>query len=126
MLLSQKAWRTTNSPAAIGVGGDNLEADGYGFACSAVTCTDGEDRRLQAPAPAEGVEGSEATGGKGATTLMAVWRRGNSRCARTWSRRQLGNGSGRLGDDASVEVWTKHTGRRFRPDTGRRTARLAP
>jgi hypothetical protein len=44
------------------------------------------------------------------------------RCTRTWSRWQPGNDSGRLGDDASVEVWRKHSGRRFRPDTGRRTA----
>jgi hypothetical protein len=66
VLLSQKAWWTANSPAAIGARGDNLEVDGYGFACSAVTCTDSEDWRLQAPAPAEGVEGSEVTGGKGA------------------------------------------------------------
>jgi hypothetical protein len=39
VLLSQKAWWTANSPAAIGACGDNLEVDGYGFACSAVTCT---------------------------------------------------------------------------------------
>jgi hypothetical protein len=36
-------------------------------------------------------------------------------------RRQLGNGFGRLGDDVSVEVWRKQSGRQFRPDTGRWT-----
>jgi hypothetical protein len=128
VLLTQKAWRTANSPVATGARGDNLEVDGYVFTYLAATCTDGEDRRLQAPTPTEGVEGSEATSGKGAAALMSAWRRGNSRrCTRTWSRRQLRNGSGRLGDNASVEVWTKHLERRFRPDTSRRTTtRLAP
>jgi hypothetical protein len=125
VLLSQKVWWTVNSPAATGASRDNPELDGYGFACSVATCTDGEDQQLQAPAPAEGVEGSEVTGGKGATTLVLAWRRGNSRrCAWTWSRRQLGNGSGWLGDDASVEVWTKHSGRWFWPDSGRQMAAL--
>jgi hypothetical protein len=58
VLLSREAWRTANSSA---VTGETTLLSGD---------TDGEDQRLQASAPAEGVEGSEATGGKGAATLM--------------------------------------------------------
>jgi hypothetical protein len=75
VLLSLEALclrRTANSPAKTGARGDNLEVGGYGFACSTVTCTDGEDHQLQALAPAEGVEGSGATGGKGAAALVSA------------------------------------------------------
>jgi hypothetical protein len=47
VLLSRKVWRTANSPVAIGARGDNLEVDGYGFTCSAMTCTDSEDWHLR-------------------------------------------------------------------------------